>query len=302
MTLVATHCVAAVPTYPIYKHQNKPPWSFSLRILSKLNQVSDVKTPQSTSYTVEPMRECECFNMYKQQVPYSQAWAWQKSIVEEKKAMIEKNDHCPDSLFVLQHCPVYTLGTASSEQFLNFDIKDPPFDVYRTERGGEVTYHGPGQIVMYPIMNLRNHKMDLHWYLRSLEEVIIRALSKTFCIKASRLEGLTGVWHGNQKLAAIGIRVNQWITYHGLAVNVNPDLTPFRWIVPCGLQGYQVGSVKSLLEEFHTSADCGRADLPVPNDGQLLDITCRSLINEFSEVFEVRINYETMSRLDLQAV
>ncbi|XP_009362857.2 octanoyltransferase LIP2p, chloroplastic isoform X1 [Pyrus x bretschneideri] len=302
MTLGVTHCVAAVPTYPISKRRHKPPRSFSLRILSKSNQVSDLKTQQSTFYSLEPTRECECFNMYKQQVAYSQAWDWQKSIVEDKKTLIERNEHCPDSLFVLQHRPVYTLGTASSEQFLNFDIKDAPFDIYRTERGGEVTYHGPGQIVMYPIMNLRNHKMDLHWYLRSLEEVIIRALSKTFCIKASRLEGLTGVWYGNQKLAAIGIRVKQWITYHGLAVNVNTDLTPFRWIVPCGLQGYQVGSIKGLLEEFQTSAECGIADLPDPDDGQLLDITCRSLIHEFSEVFQVRINYETMSSLDLQAI
>ncbi|PQM34072.1 plastidial lipoyltransferase 2-like [Prunus yedoensis var. nudiflora] len=243
----------------------------------------------STSLTFEPRNECECFNLYEQQVPYGQAWAWQKSIVNDKKTLIQRNEDCSDSLFVLQHCPVYTLGTASSEQFLNFDVKDSPFDIYRTERGGEVTYHGPGQIVMYPIMNLRNHKMDLHWYLRSLEEVIIRALSKIFCIKASRLEGLTGVWHGNQKLAAIGIRVSQWITYHGLALNVTTDLTPFRSIVPCGLRDYQVGSVRGLLKEFQSSADCERARLPDPDDGQLLDITCKSLIEEFSEVFQITI-------------
>lgn len=89
---------------------------------------------------------CECFNLYEQQVPYGQAWAWQKSIVNEKKTLIQRNEDCSDSLFVLQHRPVYTLGTASSEQFLNFDVKDSPFDIYRTERGGEVTYHGPGQV------------------------------------------------------------------------------------------------------------------------------------------------------------
>lgn len=299
MTLTATHCVASIPTYPICKHQHKPPRSLSRRILSRSNRVSNVKIPQSTSLTFEPRNECECFNLYEQQVPYGQAWAWQKSIVNEKKTLIQRNEDCSDSLFVLQHRPVYTLGTASSEQFLNFDVKDSPFDIYRTERGGEVTYHGPGQIVMYPIMNLRNHKMDLHWYLRSLEEVIIRALSETFCIKASRLEGLTGVWHGNQKLAAIGIRVSQWITYHGLALNVTTDLTPFRSIVPCGLRDCQVGSVRGLLKEFQSSADCERARLPDPDDGQLLDITCKSLIKEFSEVFQVRINHETTSRLEL---
>ncbi|CAN6819655.1 unnamed protein product [Brassica oleracea] len=112
------------------------------------------------------------------------------------------------------------MGTGSSEDDLNFDVKDAPFDVYRTERGGEVTYHGPGQLVMYPIINLRNHEMDLHWYIRTLEEVVIRVLSSAFSIRASRLDGLTGVWVGNQKAAAMGIRVSKWITYHGLALTV----------------------------------------------------------------------------------
>ncbi|XP_004290819.1 PREDICTED: putative lipoyltransferase-like protein, chloroplastic [Fragaria vesca subsp. vesca] len=284
MTFMATQSFAAsIPPYPVSNHHPKPP-----RLLSpRIQPIPAVKT-----------QHCECFNLYKELVPYRQAWSWQKSLVKEKKALIERNKHCPDSLIVLQHPPVYTMGTGSSEKFLNFDITDAPFDVHRTERGGEVTYHGPGQIVMYPIMNLRNHKMDLHWYLRSLEEVIIRALSNTFSIKASRLEGLTGVWHGNQKLAAIGIRVSQWIAYHGLAVNVTTDLTPFGWIVPCGLQNYQVGSIRGLLGEFESFDDNRRKQLPDADDGQLLDIACKSLINEFSEVFQVGINYETISRLE----
>jgi lipoyl(octanoyl) transferase len=129
-------------------------------------------------------------------VPYKKAWSWQKSIVEEKKTLIDRNQDCADTVILLQHSPVYTMGTASTEDYLNFDIKDAPFNVYRTERGGEVTYHGPGQLVMYPIINLRNHEMDLHWYLRMLEEIVIRVLSSTFSIKASRLDGLTGVWVG----------------------------------------------------------------------------------------------------------
>ncbi|KAK9945723.1 hypothetical protein M0R45_011222 [Rubus argutus] len=297
-----THCVvASIPAHPICSHQPRPPRSLYRIIPSESDRISVVKSLQSSSATTHESRrecECECFNLYKELVPYRQAWSWQKKIVKQKKALIERDEDCPDSLFVLQHPPVYTMGTGSSEKFLNFDLKDAPFDVHRTERGGEVTYHGPGQIVMYPIMNLRNHQMDLHWYLRSLEEVIIRALSKTFSIKASRLEGLTGVWHGNQKLAAIGIRVSRWIAYHGLAVNVTTDLTPFRWIVPCGLQNYQVGSIRGLLGEFESVADSRRKQLPDPDDGQLLDIACKSLINEFSEVFQVRINYETISRLE----
>ncbi|GAB2273353.1 Octanoyltransferase LIP2p2, chloroplastic [Dionaea muscipula] len=92
-----------------------------------------------------------------------------------------------------QHHPVFTLGTGSSPQYLNFNTKNPPYDVIRTECGGEVTYHGPGQLVMYPIINLRNHEMDHHWYLRALEEVVIRALSSMFSIKASQVHGFTGV-------------------------------------------------------------------------------------------------------------
>ncbi|KAF2541509.1 hypothetical protein F2Q68_00029136 [Brassica cretica] len=193
-------------------------------------------------------RKCQCFDLHDKLVPYKKAWTWQKRIVEEKKALIDGNQDCPDTVISLQHYPVYTMGTGSSEDYLNFDVKDAPFDVYRTERGGEVTYHGPGQLVMYPIINLRNHEMDLHWYLRTLEEVVIRVLSSAFSIKASRLDGLTGVWVGNQKVAAIGIRVSKWITYHGLALNVATDLTPFNSIVPCGIRDRQVGSIKCLLE------------------------------------------------------
>lgn len=232
--------------------------------------------------------------MYKDLVPYGKAWDWQKKIVREKKALIEKKEDCLDTLIILQHLPVYTLGTGSSEEYLNFDIKDAPYDVYRTERGGEVTYHGPGQLVMYPIINLRNHKMDLHWYLRALEEVVIRVLSSTFSIKASQLEGLTGVWVGDKKVAAIGIRVSQWITYHGLALNVNTDLTPFHSIVPCGIRNRQVGSIKGLLGEFQPFTGCGKADVPHSNDCQLIDITHSSLIKEFSEVFQLEILHKTI--------
>ncbi|XP_028783167.1 octanoyltransferase LIP2p, chloroplastic [Neltuma alba] len=195
-------------------------------------------------------RTCELIDLHRQQIPYEVAWSMQKELVREKKAQIEEEGECTDTIIVLQHPPVYTLGTGSSEDNLNFDFDNAPFDIYRTERGGEVTYHGPGQLVMYPIINLRKHNKDLHWYLRSLEEVIIRVLSSTFSIKASRIEGLTGVWVGSRKVAAVGIRVSQWITYHGIALNVTTDLTPFNWIVPCGIRDRQIGSIKGLLKEL----------------------------------------------------
>ncbi|XP_010525630.1 PREDICTED: plastidial lipoyltransferase 2-like [Tarenaya hassleriana] len=239
-------------------------------------------------------RKCECFDLYNRLVPYEKAWSWQKNIVKEKKDLIDRNHDCPDTVILLQHGPVYTMGTGSSEGYLNFDIDDAPFDVYRTERGGEVTYHGPGQLVMYPIINLRNHKMDLHWYLRRLEEVVIRVLSSAFSIRASRLEGFTGVWVGDQKLAAIGIRVSHWITYHGLALNVTTDLKPFSWIVPCGIRDRRVGTISGMLEETKAHRENGEVD-----DLQLIKMARESLLKEFSEVFQLGIEKRTVLDTDL---
>ncbi|GAY39414.1 hypothetical protein CUMW_044180 [Citrus unshiu] len=278
MILAATSGFCSVPTCPSLDQSKKLNRG---KIFCESKQVLYSKT----SITHERRKTCECFDLYKELVPYNEAWSWQKNIVKEKKALIERNEDCPDTLIVLQHSPVYTMGTGGSEEYLNFDLKDPPFQVYRIERGGEVTYHGPGQLVMYPIINLRNHKMDLHWYLRALEEVAIRVLS-TFSIKASRVEGLTGVWVGDQKLAAIGIRVSQWIAYHGLALNVTTDLTPFRWIVPCGIQNRHVGSIKGLLGESQSLT----AEFRHPDDCELIDIAHNSLIKEFSEVFQLEIH------------
>ncbi|KAK7305081.1 hypothetical protein VNO77_42981 [Canavalia gladiata] len=240
-------------------------------------------------------RICELFDLHQDQVPYEVAWAWQKEIVRDKKAQIENEGDCTDTLIILQHPSVYTLGTSSTEENLKFDLKNAPFHIHRTERGGEVTYHGPGQLVMYPIINLRRHKMDLHWYLRTLEEVVIRVLSSTFSIQASRLEGLTGVWVGNEKLAAIGIRVSHWITYHGLALNVATDLSPFKWIIPCGIRDRQVGSIKGLLREVKPCIGHGTTDLHCLDDANLIHITHKSLIEEFSNAFQLEYLNKTIS-------
>ncbi|KAG5543318.1 hypothetical protein RHGRI_016147 [Rhododendron griersonianum] len=155
---------------------------------------------------------------------------------------------------------------------------------------------------MYPILNLRYHKMDLHWYFRALEEVIIRVLFSTFSIKASRMESMTGVWVGelqilgDQKLAAIGIRVSQWIAYHGLALNVNTDLAPFQMIVPCGIRDRHVGSIKGLLGDHLLSKQSGTHYI---DDSELLDITHKSLVKEFSEVFQVELQYDAISNSEL---
>ncbi|KAL6847274.1 hypothetical protein ACP4OV_023127 [Aristida adscensionis] len=226
---------------------------------------------------------CDCFDLHQQVVPFADSLAWQKSIVARRKGLVQTDEDHTDTLIALQHSPVYTLGTDSSEAFLHFNVEDTPCEVHRIDRGGEVTYHGPGQLVMYPILNLEYHKKDLHWYFRSLEEVIIRALKSAFSIKASRVEGLTGVWVGDKKVAAIGIHVSRWITYHGLALNVSTDLTAFQMIDPCGIKDRGVGSVKEILQKASERREI--------DDTLLMDIAYNSLIEEFSELFKLSLDF-----------
>jgi len=182
-------------------------------------------------------------------VPYQKAWLSQKALVTERI----DNPDLEDLLILLEHFPVYTLGTGASTDFLKFDY-DPneshlEHEVYRIERGGEVTYHCPGQLVGYPILNLRYYQQDLHWYLRQLEEVIIQTVA-TYGLNADRIAGLTGVWLEGKKIAAIGIKVRRWITMHGFALNVCPDLQGFQDIVPCGIADKPVGSLNEFLPEL----------------------------------------------------
>ncbi|AUT03309.1 lipoyl(octanoyl) transferase [Nostoc sp. CENA543] len=171
-------------------------------------------------------------------IPYQKAHEWQRSLVTER---IHHPD-LEDVLILLEHPPVYTLGQGSNAEFLKFDVNQQLFEVYRTERGGEVTYHCPGQLVGYPILNLHRYRKDLHWYLRQLEEVIIRVLA-VYDLAGDRIPPLTGVWLEGRKVAAIGIKVSRWITMHGFALNVCPDMTGFSRIVPCGIADKPVGSL-----------------------------------------------------------
>lgn len=182
-------------------------------------------------------------------IPYPEARSQQQALVAERVA----NPNLEDVLWLLEHPPVYTLGRGANPEFLRFDPSQPKFsefEVHRIERGGEVTYHCPGQLVGYPILNLKRHRCDLHWYLRQLEEVIILAL-QDFDLVGEREAGLTGVWVRGAKVAAIGIKVSRWITMHGFALNVCPDLRGFGRIVPCGIADRPVGS----LAQFHPDID-----------------------------------------------
>jgi lipoyl(octanoyl) transferase len=174
--------------------------------------------------------------------PYSRAWSQQRALVEARIA----NPDLPDMLLLLEHPPVYTLGTGSDIKFIKFNLDKTDKEVYRIERGGEVTYHCPGQLVGYPILNLRYYRQDLHWYLRQLEEVILQTIA-IYGLSGERIAGLTGVWVEGYKIAAIGIKVSHWITYHGFAINVCPDLSGFAEIIPCGIANKPVGSLRQFL-------------------------------------------------------
>jgi len=174
--------------------------------------------------------------------PYALAWSQQRALVEARIA----NPNLPDVLLLLEHPPVYTLGTGSDIKFIKFNLDKTDKEVYRIERGGQVTYHCPGQLVGYPILNLRYYQQDLHWYLRQLEEVILQTIA-IYGLSGERIGGLTGVWVEGYKIAAIGIKVSRWITYHGFAINVCPDLSGFAEIIPCGIANKPVGSLQQFL-------------------------------------------------------
>lgn len=169
-------------------------------------------------------------------VPYGEALAWQRRLAEDRIA--GRLDH--DLLLLLEHPPVVTLGRNSHHAHL---LERDGIDVVEVERGGDVTYHGPGQLVGYPIIDLESYKQDLHWYLRTLEQALIDALA-ILDIAAERNPGLTGVWTRGRKIASIGIHVKQWVTWHGFALNVSTDLSQFERIVPCGIQGVEMTSVE----------------------------------------------------------
>jgi lipoyl(octanoyl) transferase len=175
-------------------------------------------------------------------VPYLQAWEWQKSLVRDRI----QSPNAPETLILLEHPPVYTLGQGSTFAHLKFDPDATSYELHRIERGGEVTYHCPGQIVGYPILNLRFFQPDLHWYLRQLEEVILQTL-EIYGLKGDRIPGLTGVWVEGHKVAAIGIKVSRWITMHGFALNVCPDLSGFEQIVPCGIADRPIGRLSDWI-------------------------------------------------------
>lgn len=177
-------------------------------------------------------------------IEYKKAWDLQKNIFN-----LRNEGSVTDILFLLEHPNTYTLGKTADKQHLisNEDyLEKNKFSVFEIDRGGDITYHGPGQIVGYPIINLTDWKQDTHKYLRALEEVIINTCNE-LGITAERNQKYTGVWVNDKKIAAIGIKVSRWITMHGFAFNINTDLSFFGGIIPCGITDKEVTSLKNEL-------------------------------------------------------
>jgi lipoyl(octanoyl) transferase len=176
-------------------------------------------------------------------VPYGEALAVQRALVEERKA-----GRVPDLLLLLQHPAVITLGVRGDGGRSNIvatgeRLRELGIDVFEAGRGGDVTYHGPGQIVGYPIIDLKPDRCDVHVYVRDVEEVMIRVCAE-YGVSAGRIPGLTGTWIGGEKIGAIGVRISRWVTSHGFAFNVSTDLDHFRLIVPCGISDHGVTSLE----------------------------------------------------------
>lgn len=199
-------------------------------------------------------------------VPYEEARELQRRLAAQRQL-----GEIPDVLLLLEHPPVYTRGRRSQPEELPMGVEwyeAQGIEVRDTDRGGLVTYHGPGQLVAYPIVDLGAYGDDVHIYVRGLERVMIEALGKAG-VPAGTIEGLTGVWVGRRKIGSIGLHVGRGVTTHGLAINVNNDLQPFEWIVPCGIEGV---AMTSLSRELGSEQDLGAF--------------ARTLVAAYARVFE----------------
>lgn len=210
--------------------------------------------------------------------PYGSVHRLQRELAEQRIAgTIEE-----DLLLLVEHDPVVTLGRATRAESLPLSrevLAARGVEVVEVERGGDVTYHGPGQLVGYPILDLKNHRQDLHWYLRQIETALIQALDR-LSIPAERNPGYTGVWTGGRKIASIGVHVRQWVTTHGFALNVLEGLSGFDLIVPCGIPGVRMTCV---LGELGTRPLDGEAE---QGDSVIWERTSNAVTQAFADVFQ----------------
>lgn len=176
--------------------------------------------------------------------PYRPVWDFQRKLQENRI-----RQEIPDTLILVEHDPVYTIGKNGSDLHIIASqefLKKNGIDIIHVDRGGDVTYHGPGQLVGYPIFDLSQHRESVSWYMRSLEEVFIRVLQH-WGVQGTRNEGYTGVWIGDEKIVALGVRITHWVSMHGFAFNVNPQLDHYSGIIPCGIFQSGVTSLEKVL-------------------------------------------------------
>jgi len=171
---------------------------------------------------------------------YNDAWELQKKLQSQRIS-----GQIDDQLLLVEHFPVYTLGKNTPKEHLLTKESDN-ISIIQTDRGGDITFHGPGQLVGYPILDLNQYRRSITWYMRELEQLIIDVL-KEYDINAERKKGLTGVWVKGEKIAALGVRISKWVTMHGFSLNINPDLKYYQGIIPCGITEYGVTSMADLL-------------------------------------------------------
>jgi lipoate-protein ligase B len=214
-----------------------------------------------------------CYKINLERTRYKDAWEIQKKLVD-----LRFNKAIPNCILCTEHEPVITMGRGASRGNLlvpSSELKRRGIDLFEVERGGDITFHGPGQAVIYPIFDLNDYGRDMHRYLRQLENVVIKTL-QNYGMEAGTKPGLTGVWVDNRKVAAIGVAVSHWMTYHGLALNVSTDLDYFKLINPCGITEFSVGSMEQSLKRKIS-----------------LNEICDSLMGNFSTIFDCTI--ETIS-------
>jgi len=195
---------------------------------------------------------------------YKPMWKFQKAMHNEVK-----NNNIPNIVMYLEHSHVYTFGKNSNKDYLLSNYPEN-IDIVDSDRGGQVTYHGPGQLIGYPIINLNHFKKSISWYMRSIEDVIIETL-KSFEITSKRKDGLTGVWVEDEKICAMGVRISKWVTMHGFALNVKPEMKYYDSMIPCGIFDYGVTSMSQIL-----GSDISKLDL--------MDTVSENFINIFKGV------------------
>lgn len=225
---------------------------------------------------------------------YSFAWELQKSLHNKRISQ-----DIPDTVLFTEHHNTYTIGKSGGDDHLLAsadELREGNVSVFKTDRGGDITYHGPGQIVCYPIIDLNNYYLDVHRYLRDLEEVVIRTLAH-YGIGAHREPEYTGVWVENEKICAIGVKVSRWVTMHGFAFNVNTDLSYFGRIIPCGIFHKGVTSLSAAMGGLEKSTDTSEVKKVIAEKfGEVFQTEIESAsFEEFAEQFHLGMVKEHVS-------